>query len=264
MADSYFNLADWGCVPQQEEIFAKSQAAAQKALELDPTFADNHITLGELAFYHQWDWPTAEKEYRRAIELDPNNGHGPYAIFLVAMGRTDEGLAEIRKERELDPTSELSNVMDAYVSYLAHRYDEAISKGTKALELYPDSGAIYYWLAQSYEQKGMKEQAVAAYWKSDAGLGPQWITASKNAYKKDGMRGFWRHQLEMKIDNQPVAPCIQPLLYAHMGDKERTLNLLSSSYQHHCDGLQFLNVEPAYNNVRGDPRFKEIVARLHL
>ena len=257
-------MADWGCLPQQEEAFAQSRANAEKALELEPTIASVHITLGELAFYHQWDWLAAEKEYKLAIELDPTDGHGAYAVFLVAMGRTDEGLAEIKKEREIDPTSELTNVMDTYVFYLAHRYDQAIDKAQKALELYPDSGSIYYWLGQSYEQKGMNEQALEAYLKSDAGFGPEWLAAARSAFKKDGMEGFWRHKLETSNDNYPIALCIQPLLYAHTGDKERTLSLLHSNYQRHCDGLQFLKVEPAYDGIRNDPRFKQLVAQLHL
>ncbi|HEX5316051.1 MAG TPA: tetratricopeptide repeat protein, partial [Candidatus Kapabacteria bacterium] len=175
-ADSYFNLADWGC-DSQAEMFPKAKVAALKAVELDPNLADAHTSLGELAFYYEWNWPKAEQEYQQAMQLDPNAAHDSYAIFLVAMGRTEQGLSEMKKAHQIDPTSEMENVTSTYVFYLAHRYDEAIEQAQRTLELYPSSHSIYYWLGQSYERKGMNEQAVDAYLKSDDGFGPDWHEA---------------------------------------------------------------------------------------
>ena len=147
----------------QDEAFAKSKEAALKALELDPASGEAHTQLGELAFYHEWDWSKAEKELKQGIALDPNQGHATYAIFLVAMGRQEEGLAEMRKAHELDPVSELSNVLNTYVFYLTHHFDEAIDQANKTLELYPRSGATFYWLGASYEMKGMDHEAINTY-----------------------------------------------------------------------------------------------------
>ena len=262
-ADSYFNLADWAC-GSQAEMFPKAEAAALKAVQLDPNLADAHASLGELAFYYEWNWPKAEQEYQRAMQLDPNAAHDSYAIFLIAMGRTEQGIAEMKKAHQIDPTSEMANVTSTYVFYLAHRYDDAIEQANKTLELYPNSHSIYYWLGQSYERKGMYDQAVQSYWKSDTGFGPPWLEASRNAYKEDGMRGFWRHQLKMQIEKKPLEACWNSLIYAHIGDKERTLALLDSGYQHHCDGLQFLKAEPVYDGLRNESKYKELVARLQL
>jgi TolB-like protein/DNA-binding winged helix-turn-helix (wHTH) protein/Tfp pilus assembly protein PilF len=262
-AQAYFNLADWACA-SQSEMFPKAEAAALKAVQLDPNSPNAHEALGELAFYYEWNWPKAEREYQRAIQLDPNSARDSYAIFLMAMGKTEQGLTEMKKSHQLDPTSEMENVTSTYVFYLAHRYDEAIAQAKKTLQLYPNSHSIYYWLGQCYERKGMNDKAVESYWKSDSGSGGLWVETSRNAYKEDGMRGFWQHQLKMNIDKKPLEACWNSLIYAHIGDKQRTLALLDSGYQHHCDGLQFLKTEPVYDDLRTEPKYKELVARLQL
>ncbi len=265
-ADAHFNLADWGCTPQ-EQAFQKSKAAALKAVELDPGSAQGHSILGDLAFYREWDWRKAEKEYKQAIDLDANDAsiHAAYAVFLTATNRQDQGLSEMTQARAADPVSEMTNVMSAYLFYLDHRYDQAIAQAKKTLELYPRSGSAYYWLGQSYERKGLDKQAVSAYLSppppSDAKLEKIESWRDRN---KQSLRGFWQKQLETKAWNHPVEACWQTLIYAHLGDKERTLQLLEWGFQHHCDGLQFLTVEPIYDNLRDDARYKSLVSRLGL
>jgi TolB-like protein/DNA-binding winged helix-turn-helix (wHTH) protein len=109
LAQAYFTLGDWNCLPY-EEAFSKSKAAALRALELEPTLGPAHTWLGTLAFFHEWNWHGAEKEYSKAVQLSPNSApaHMFYALFLVSMAKQEEGLAEMRKALELDPTAELS------------------------------------------------------------------------------------------------------------------------------------------------------------
>jgi TolB-like protein/DNA-binding winged helix-turn-helix (wHTH) protein/Flp pilus assembly protein TadD len=265
-ADAHFSLADWGCMPQ-EQAFPKSKAAALKAVELDPGSAQGHAILGDLAFYREWDWPKAEKEYKQAIDLDANDAdiHAAYAVFLTATNRQEQGLREMTQAQAADPVSELTNVMSAYLFYLDHQYNEAIAQAKKTLELYPRSGSAYYWLGQSYEKKGMDKQAVSAYLSppppSDAKLEKIESWRDRN---QQSLRGFWQKQLEKKAGNQPVAACWQTQIYAHLGNKERTFQLLEWGFQHHCDGLQFLKVEPIYDNLRNDHRYKTLLSRLGL
>jgi tetratricopeptide (TPR) repeat protein len=260
LADSYFNLADWGCAPQ-DEAFRKSEAAALKAVELDPNLASAHASLGELAFYHEWNWGRAEREFGRALELDSNDSstHATYAVFLLAMGKREQGLAEIKRARQLDPVSELTNVQAIYVLYLAREHDEAIALAKKTLELYPDSTACYYWLGQLYEIEGRPEESLAAYLKAWSG-NPVLIEAAR----KGGLKAYWLKQLSVSLDNKPATACWKGMAYAHVGEKEGAISLLERGFRDHCDGLQFLNADPAYDGLRGDPRFKDLIGRLHL
>jgi TolB-like protein/DNA-binding winged helix-turn-helix (wHTH) protein/TolA-binding protein len=265
MAESYFTLADWYCWPQ-ENAFANSQAAALKAIELDPTLPSPHASLGELAFYHDWDWAKAGLEYKRAIELGPNHAetHSSYAIYLIAMGRQDEGLREMKIAHELDPVSEFMNMQSTYAFYLTHQFDRAIDQGNRTLELYPSSTATYYWLGQTYERKGSPEQAASFYLKAPPGPVTKLVEDNRKAYRQSGLRGFWLHQLAKERDTSAPRPCAEIFDYAHLGDKERTLQSLQWGYQHHCDGLQFLKVEPLYDDLRGDSRFEDLIAHLGL
>lgn len=266
--ESYFHLADSACW-SQADAFIKARSATQKALELDPSLGKTHTLLGNLAFYHDWDWSNAEKEYARAIELDPNDAeaHAAYAVFLVAMNRQEHGLEEINKAHQLDPVSEHTNMVHSYVLYLAHQYDQSIDHTMKTLELYPRSGASYYWLGQAYERKGMYEQAANAYITSGTvggGDKQEWLESSRRAFQKGGMVGYWQRQSLEKQNQGPAGTCWRSFLYAHMGDKERTLQWLDWGFQHHCDGLQFLKAEPIYDSLRDDPKFKKLVAQLQL
>jgi TolB-like protein len=263
ISDTYYYLGDWGCSPQAE-AFAKSRAAALKVIELDPDVAAAHAQLANLDFTSEWNWPKAETEYSEAIRLDPNDAetHSSYAIFLVAMGRREQAIAEIEKAREIDPVSEVTNMLDTYVLYLAHQYDPAIAQGTKTLELYPTSGATSYWMGQIYEAKGMAQDAFTSYIKTNTGT-PAQLAGLHRAFEKDGLKGFWLEQFKRSA-SKPDWPCWQAMFYAHVGDKERAMHMLEQSFDHHCDGLQFLKTNPVFDSLRDDPRYQELIARLKL
>jgi len=188
VADEYFNLGDWRCWPL--ETLSKAEAAAHKALELDPQSGDAHDSLGELAFYHDWDWAKAESEYGKAVELAPNEAgiHSDYAVFLVAMGRQPQALSEMKKALELDPVGESTSISAVYVYYLARQYGKGIEQANKTLELFPKSYAIFYWLAQCYEKKRMVNQAVAAYLQANSGS-PERVDALKSSKRKRRLEG---------------------------------------------------------------------------
>jgi tetratricopeptide (TPR) repeat protein len=182
------------------------------------------------------------------------------------MGRQQEGFAEMRIAHELDPTSELTNVIGIYALYLAHQYDQAIDQARKTIELYPGSESAYYWLAATYERKGMYQQAMDAYLKSKALSGSKTaeLAPFRSAYQKSGMRGYWQLELEIAKRNKPVDARQMANVYGHVGDKERTLEFLNQGFQQHCGGLSFLNVDPLYDGLREDPKFKELIKRLRL
>jgi len=265
LADTYLHLGDWQCSPQ-EEMFRKARVSASKALDVDPGLAAAHAVLGDLAFRKDWDWPKADAEFSRATQLDPNDGRirASYAIFLVSMGRQEQGFAQIEKAHELDPVSERTNVVWIYLFYLSHQFDRAIEQANKTLELYPFSGSAYHWLGRSYQQKGMADRAAAAYLHSPPGPESPWLLGARRAYEKGGLRGFWLYQRERTEEGKPLDTCWDMSFMAHLGDKARTLDLLESGVQSHCDGLQFLRVEPIYDIVRDDPRYEVLLERMRL
>jgi TolB-like protein/DNA-binding winged helix-turn-helix (wHTH) protein len=264
MADAYFDLADWRCWPQS--TFAKAEVAALKAVELDPASGEGHSSIGELAFSHDWDWAKAGREFSTALQLDPNNSgiRCAYAIYLVSIGTPEPALAEMQKAQQLDPVSEDTRVSHIYVMYLAHKYDDAIVQAKQALDLFPESRAIYYWLGHIYEKKGMPDEAIAAYLKALDHL-PEEVSRRRTAYDKQGLPGYWREDREFRQrshrENDPV---LEAMYFAHMGDKEQALNQLNLAYQQHCDGLQFLKVHPVYDILHADPRFTALIAQLRL
>ena len=262
-SDVYYTLGDWGCMPQAE-AFAKSRAAALKALALDPDSASAYGKLAGLDFTAEWNWPKAEQEYLQAISLDPNDAevHSSHAIFLVAMGKPQEAIAELKKAQSLDPVSERTNMVSTYVLYFAHQYDQAVDQGKKTLELYPDSRATDYWMGHIYEQKKMQAESFAYYLKSNS-VSPAEVAALHAAFAKDGLRGFWQRELKIS-ERKPDWPCWKGIFYAHTGDQEQAMQALVQSFDHHCDGLQFLKTNPVFDPLREDPRCRELISKLKL
>jgi len=267
LAESYFALADWGC-SSEPELIAKSKAAALKALELDPSLGEAHAWLGKLAFFYEWDFPKAENELRRAVELSPNypEAHIIYAVFLITMGRRELGLAEMTKAHEIDPISQLPNVIAVVAFYLAGQYDAAIEQGKKTIELYPESVGTYDWLGFAYEKRGLYDQAVITYLRAKElrGASPKELSAFRTAYQKDGLRGFWQKDLENAERNPAADACSLTSIYAHLGNKDRALEFLNQSSRQHCSGPHTTIADPVFDDFRQDPRFKELITRLRL
>jgi adenylate cyclase len=151
-----------------------------------------------------------------------------------------------------------------YVLYLAHNFDAAINQAKQTLDLFPDSRAVYYWLGQCYEKRRMPDDAIAAYLKALGHL-PAEATRRRAAYQKDGLPGFWQRDRQFRqISNRENDPVIEAMYYAHIGEQDKAVDQLNLGYQQHCDGLQFLKVEPVYDSLRDEPRFKDLIARLKL
>lgn len=262
LADAYFNLGDWRCWPL--ETLNKAEVAAEKAIQLDPQSGAAHDSLGELAFYRAWDWSKAAKEFSTAIALSPNDAgiHSDYSIFLVATGHTEEALNETRMSLQLDPVAEPTNLTAVYVYYLARQYDGGIEQARKTLELFPDSKATFHWLGQCYEKKGMVGEAVASYLQANSGS-PENVAALKAAYERDGLKGFYATEMELrKQGKKEVDPILHAMYYARLGENEKSIASLQEAYRQHCDGLQFLKSEPVYDPLRKDPGFEALVSEL--
>jgi tetratricopeptide (TPR) repeat protein len=261
MADSYVHLADWHC--WEIAPFDKAEPAALKALELEPESADAHAALAEIAFSRDWNWTKAAEEFSTAIQLDPNNAgiRSSYGMYLVAMGREDQGINEVSKAQELDPFSERTNLTHTWALYLAHRFDDAIAQANRALSLFPSYGE-YFWLGQCYEKKGMPEQALGFYLKAMGGQ-PDELPRRRDAYQKNGLAGYWGEDEQYRNRRKMDTDAFYQAMYAvHMGERDKAIELLKLAYQQHRDGLQFLKVDPDFDSLRDDPAFRDLIAKL--
>ncbi|MCI0349397.1 MAG: tetratricopeptide repeat protein, partial [Acidobacteriales bacterium] len=252
------------------ESFVKVQTAVVKALGIDGNLADAQLALATIKVFYEWDFAGAEQAFRRAGTLKPNHDrlHWRYSIFLLAMKRFDEALAEITEARRRDPFHLALTVLEADILHYARRYDQAMAKYREALELDPNNFLVHAQLAEAYEQQGKYEEAMAEHEKALALSGdtPQMISEYKRVFQQSGIRGFWKQ----KIDLLTKAPAGRPNAYAivatyiKLGEKEQAFAWLEKMYQERQPVLIYLNVDPIYDGLRSDPRFAELLRRTNL
>src|SRR5271169_2302012 len=275
LADSYNWLGGGLNYLSPSETIPKAKAAAMKALELDDTLGEAQAALAFAEWFYDWDWPTAERGFKRAIELNPNSAipHHRYAECLFTRARFDEGTAELKRAHELDPISAqaLGGLGHAYL--IMHRYDESIPHFQKALELYPNAAFIRAQLAWSYAMKGMYPQALAEYDKiaeSDKAVAPE------NQLVADGL-GWVYAVAGRRADALKIAKEVEKLssrsyvdfyqlatIYAGLGAKDEVFRLLEKGYQQRSAGMLYLLIDPFWDNVRSDPRYTDLLRRVGL
>ncbi len=267
LADAYLNLKDYGILPGRE-IYPKAIAAAKKAVELDDTLAEAHAALGIVKQELEWDWAGAEREFRRAIELNPGyaRAHNLYALYQMAQGRPEQALAEIERARELDPLSPIISNNVASILHFSGHDDQAIEQGRKALELDPAMPALHWPLGLAYEQKGMFAEAEAGF-KKAVGLekNPIYLAALGHVYAREGRRGEARlilKQLGELSKVRFVSPYELAVVYTGLGEKDRALDLLRQACEEHSGRLYLLGVDPRFDPLRADPRFGELLRRV--
>jgi eukaryotic-like serine/threonine-protein kinase len=262
LADYYWSTLD---LPPRDGM-PRAKENALKALELDPDLAQAHTELAAIHFYGDWDWPGADKEFRRALELNPGDAdsHRYYSFFLAALGRGNEALAQSAKAQELDPFSISTQVTAGFVLYYAREFDKAIDQCRKALDVDPNSGGAYDCLGLSYLAEGKYEEAIAAcekasnLWSDDpqrlVGLGRAYALADR---KPDSTRIL--EQMRQLSRNAYVPPYFFATLYAAMGQKGEALNWLEKGLRERDVFMAWLKVDSAVDPLRDDPRFKQLV-----
>jgi TolB-like protein/Tfp pilus assembly protein PilF len=268
VADSYIVLGAHGHLPVND-AFPKARTAAIKALELDEGLAEAHVSLATVKTFYDWDWPGSEREFKRALELNPNyaTAHHWYSHYLVNVGRLDEAVAEIKRARELDPFGVTVNIWLATTLYYSHRYDQAIDQSRKILELYPEWSEVHGSIGDCYAQKGMLAEAVAEWQKTLTASGQNQLASSlEQAYAVGGYTGYLRKQLDqLKASSQtkPVSPLEFAYTYASLGEKDHAIEWLERAYEER-DPWLYVKAEPKLDSLRSDPRFKDLLRRLGL
>ena len=264
---SYSSLVT-GSVLDPQEFTPKVEAAALKALELDENLAEAHYALANLKL-DAWDWVTAGREFKRAIELNPNyaRAHSGYAYYLSFTGRHEQAIATAKHAREIDPLSLNANAAVGYILYSARRYDEAIEDLQKTLELDRNSIFPLLYLGYNYSAKGMYREAIAAY---NELIKLEGVTSRTQiflgaAYAKAGERERAQAILrQLQTSKEYVSPGELAILYAAQGEREQAFASLEKAYAAHDFQLQYLGVDPAFDPLRSDPRFQDLLRRVGL
>lgn len=270
LGDTYHFLGTTDSI-LRENYFAKSKRANRKALELDPALAGAHASLGLIAMNYDWDWPAAEREFRRAIDLDPNyaTGHHWYAECLIALGRFDESLREIERARELEPLSLIINTDMGKMLLYARRADEAKKQLKETLNMDPNFAEVHGWLGWVYAEQKELDQAIAEFHQS-AQLSGDRSEALGNigfAYGRVGKQKEAEQSLEALRQlsaKYPVGGGARMFACIGVGDKDCAFAFLEEEYKSHSTILTSLKVAPFYDPLRSDPRFVDLMRRVNL
>jgi serine/threonine protein kinase/tetratricopeptide (TPR) repeat protein len=274
LADSFAALGgDWLYQPPSES-FPKAKAAATKALNLDDTLAEAHAALAYATLF-DWDWTNAEREFKRAIELNPNSAisHLRYAVYLQARLRFDESVTEGQRAQGLDPLSPKMVAQQGSTYLFMRRYDEAIAQYQKALDLNPNIPAIHAELSWAYAMKHMYPQALAECEKipkQDRAVGAEnqfvagvlgWVYAvsGKKADALNIARPLEGLSSQTYVDFYMVAG-----IYAGLGDKGEAFRLLEEGYKQRSGGMVYLAVDVMWYDMHSDPRYRDLLRRIGL
>ncbi len=270
LADSYILHGYFNWLPPKE-AYPKAKAAAIKALELDDSLAEAHAALAAVKRDFDWDWVEAEKEFRRAFELNPSyaTAHQWCANLFNALGRHEEALTEMEKALELDPLSLITNATLGRALYLARRYDQSLEQFRKTLEMDPNFAPAHLWLGQVYEQRQIYETAIMEFQKGTSlSAGSSYALARLgHGYAVAGRRGeaqMMLNQLNALSKQRYVSPYDTALIYAGLGEKDRAFAWLERAYEERSVWLIFLKVEPSLDPLRSDPRFNDLLRRIGL
>jgi serine/threonine-protein kinase len=270
LADCYIVIPNYSDVSTQE-AYIKAKEAALKALEIDDSLAEAHISLGGIKNDYEWDFAGAETEFKRALTLNPNyaTAHHWYAQFLSPMGRHEEALAEIKRAQSLDPLSLIINAVvgDTYIK--GRQYDLAIDQLHKTIEMDKNFILAHRYLGKAYLEKGMYNEAIAAFHTADslAGQSLERTESLRRAYTSGGAEGFWRKQLELlKADSDKGALLDYEIagVYARLGDNEQSVRWLEKAYRAHDPYLVYVKTDPPFDKFRSDSRVIDLMHRVGL
>lgn len=253
-----------------KDAFPKAKAAALKAIQIDDKLAEAHASLGFAREFYDWDCQEAERELRRAIELNPRYApaHQWYGFCLAMQGRLNESKAELKQALRLEPLSLSINMSTGWPYYFAHEYEQAIQHFGLALELKPDYQLALYFLALAFEQTGNSTEAVAAFNKAGLlGEEPDRLLAlahvaalANDRVEVDRLVGI----LEELSKQRFVSPFRIATIYAGLGDKEQAFEWLERAVEERSPWLAYVGVEPKLDTLRSDPRFNDVLKKMEL
>lgn len=253
-----------------KDVAPSAIAYGHKAIELDPKLGQGYIALGYIDVIYTWDWPSAEGNLVRGLELSPNDTQGAlaYSVYLDSVGRTDDAVKQMQRAVEIEPLSFFMVHHLGSALYFARRYDEALSQLQHAREMEsPDNDIVDSWLSWAYEKKGMYDEAV----KSDLSvlayaLSPAEITRLRSTYEKRGWKEYWQARLEL-MPGERETPCSfyeSGVGSIRLGDRDKAFEALNQAAERRCFLMAYVMVDPLLDDLRADPRFPKLMARMNL
>ncbi len=274
---AYYGVA-WvfGVLGQQEILpprvaYPQAREAALKVIELDPSLAEGHVVLGWIHRNYDWDWPGAEKEFRQAIELDPRSpaAHHGFSEYLEAMGRFQEALTEEKRAQELDPLSSFFNGQLALALLNAHHDEAAIEQARKTLELDPSNSRAHYAWGVALARQRAYDQAIGELRQSAQLSGGRFDVMAKlgeievrAGHRIEAQRILAEWKKQAKTRN--ISPLAFATLYASLGENAQAFTWLERAYQERSPFLVSIRSNSAFNEMRTDRRFQELVRRIGL
>ena len=269
LADCYNLLGSYGAMPPTKAV-PRAKAAAKKALEIDPDLAEAHASLGYAALTYDWDWSTAEQEFKRAIQLNPNYGtsYQWYSSLFRALGQFDNAIAQAEKTVEIDPLSLIANTNLALQLYYARRYDESIEQFKQSREL-DDTFPAAFTVGLPYEQKAMYDEAIAAFQTAAvlSGNEPGAVGCLGHAY---AIAGRTReavevlNTLEQLSRERYISSYDRAVICCGLGDIDQAFAYLTMAYEEKNQDLTVAHVDPRLDRLRSDARFTELLAKIGL
>jgi TolB-like protein/Tfp pilus assembly protein PilF len=267
LSDAYGVSSSYG-IYRPTDSFPRAKDAAMKALELDDSLAEAHTSLAEVKADCDRDWQGAEREFRRAIELNPGyaNAHYFYAMTSLApRGRLDEAIAEMKKALELDPMSLIINTNLGRMYFWKRQYNKALEQYRKTLEIDPSFPVAHERIAEIYEQQGKYEAAV------EEPRAPEWTVSQRasirRAYAARGPKGYWQARLEIAKEHAKLETYLPStsfgVIYANLGDNNAAFQWMRKAIEEHDYEADWIAVNPIYDPLRSDPRFQELLRRMN-
>jgi tetratricopeptide (TPR) repeat protein len=269
LADCFSGLTIYGFVAPDEGC-AKAKESALRALELDPSLAEAHVSRGWVNTWYDFDFVAADREFERSIELNSRYAmaHGWFAFYLGLMGRYEEAYTECQRAIRLDPLSSVLQCYLACIYWMARRYDQAIEQLEKTMELDASFMWIHGWLGWAYLGKSMHQDAITAIEKGvQASPGSTlYLAALGEAYAAVGDQPKVQRilgQLKEVSKQRYVTPYMLARISTALGDKHEALNCLETAYEERAPFMAFLKIDPQLDNLRSDPRFQNLLRRMN-
>ncbi len=271
LADCYI-IMGWYTYLSPKEAFPKAKAAAEKAIKMDKSLVEAHTSLAYLKELFEWNWQEAEKGFKRALELNPNyaTAHQWYAVYLGAMGRHDESISEVNRAQELDPLSLVNSATKGNMLYLARKYDQSIYELKKTLEMDQNYMIAHFFLVSPYLQKRMYKEAIAEVqraMKLSIKDDPLLLELLGICYSFSGRRNEAKKVLDKlaQIEKKRyVSSFFRSLIHLGLRQKNQAIEWLNEAYKERDHWLEFLNVDPRFDSMRDDPKFKNILKKMDL
>jgi TolB-like protein/DNA-binding winged helix-turn-helix (wHTH) protein/Tfp pilus assembly protein PilF len=269
LADAYSNMAiDW---LDPRAAFPKALEYAQRALELDDTLGEAHFSRGAIAYFYEWDWPRAQAELDRALELDAKSleSNACYLHSRETLGKPDEALAQIQRALEKNPLSTFISSELGCASYYAHRYDQAVDYSRNTLRTDPSYVLSHYNVARALGQKRMYDQSIAEINTAISTWGRSTMLVSELAYdyaasgkKAEALKLL--DELQRRSVNEFIDPYPLAWIYVALGQNDKALQSLERAYEMRSAWMPWINVEPKFDSLHSDARFQVLLHRLKL